>query len=103
MTLKHKFGAKPTVLNGIKYHSKLEARYSERLEFLKKSGDILFYLRQVPFDLPGKIKFRLDFMEFWQNGDVILTECKGYMTSDARIKLAQVIDLYNVKINIVKK
>jgi hypothetical protein len=36
-------------------------RYKE-LKLLKAAGDILYFLRQVPFHLPGGIVARVDFM-----------------------------------------
>lgn len=101
MQLRHKFSAKMTECDGIKFPSKKEATYYKQLKFLQKSGEVLFFLRQVPFDLPGGIKYRLDFMEFHRNGDVILTEVKGYHTEMGKLKIKQVEDLYNVLIRIV--
>lgn len=105
---KSKYGNCPTAYNGVRYASKLEADYAKRLELAKKSGDLLFYLEQVPFRLPGGIVYKLDFMEFWAPGgddqvDVVFTEVKGFLTPLARSKLAIVTDLYSIKINIVKK
>ena len=99
--LQHKFHAKPTTYNGLRFDSRKEANYYLLLKSLVTDGSLLFFLRQVPFDLPGNIKYRLDFMEFWTNGDIIFTEVKGYVTDSARIKLAFVRDLYKIDINIV--
>jgi len=75
--IKHKFKAKPTVYDGIKYGSKKEANYAFKLDLAKKSGELLFYLRQVPFDLPGGFKHRIDFLEFWADGTAKFVEVKG--------------------------
>jgi hypothetical protein len=101
--LKHKFKAKRTELNGIKFSSKLEAKYYSKLLELKNSGDILFFLMQVPFRLTGGIIYRLDFMEFWSDGNVILTEVKGFDTPQSIMKLKMVNDLFNVDIKVVRK
>ena len=98
--LKHKFHARPTKKNNIHFDSKKEAQYYEKLNILKKSGEILFFLRQVPFDLPGGVKYRLDFLEFWANGEIVFTEVKGFMTKQAKDKIKMVEDLYNIEINI---
>lgn len=105
---KHKFNAKRTEFNGRSYPSKLEANYASYLERMKASGKVLFYLEQVPFRLPGGVFYRLDFMEFHApkddcDGDIIFTETKGRMTSDALIKIKQVQDIYNIPIRIVSK
>lgn len=101
-SLKHKFGAKPTVYNETRYDSKLEARYAQRLDALKESGQLLFYLPQVGFPLPGNSKYRVDFQEFWPE-HVVFTDCKGYDTPLSKLKISQVEELYGIKINIVRK
>lgn len=101
--MKHKYKAIPTTIDGKRYDSKLEAKYAQKLEILKKSGEIIFFLRQVPFDLPGNVKYRVDFVEFWDNGEVIFTDCKGMDTPVSTLKIKQVEDLYPIKINIFRK
>lgn len=108
---KHKFGAKPQICDGKRFSSQLEARYYKVLKLAQnaKERPLLFFLRQVPFELPGNITYRLDFMEFWAPkegescGDIIFTETKGFMTPEAKIKIAQVEEIYGITINIVKK
>lgn len=106
--IRHKFGAKKTKVLGRKYGSKLEASYALRLEDLKNSGKILFYLEQVPFHLPGGTVYRLDFMEFWAPvegvpGDIVFTECKGFDTPMGKLKIKQVKDVYGIDINVFKR
>jgi hypothetical protein len=101
---KHKFGAKRTTASsGRSYASKLEAAYASRLELAKASGSLIFYLEQVPFRLPGGVIYRLDFMEFWENGDIILTEVKGMETPEWKLKHKLFLDTYPLTINVVKK
>jgi hypothetical protein len=100
---KSKYNAVRTEYNGINYASKAEARYALLLDEAIKSGDLNFYLRQVGFDLPGKKRYFVDFVEFWENGDVKFTDVKGCMTKVSKLKIDQVEDLYPVRINIVKK
>ena len=101
--LKHKFKAKPTEYNGKRYDSKLEARYAAKLDMAKQAGDLLMVLRQVPFELPGGVKYRCDFMEFWADGEVKIVDVKGYMTPQSASKIKMVEDLYPVTVNIVKQ
>lgn len=106
--LNHKFKAKPTDYKNVRYDSKLEAAYAQKLDVAVKAGALLFYLRQVPFALPGKTKYVVDFAEFWapvggEPGEVIFTDVKGVETENFKLKLRQVEELYPVKINIVKK
>ena len=48
---RHKFHAKPTVYDGIRFASKKEAARYEALKLLKKAGEVLFFLRQTRFHL----------------------------------------------------
>jgi hypothetical protein len=102
--MRHKFNAVRKEVDGKKFPSKLEAHYYEHLKRAKARGELLFFLRQVPFDLPGNIVYRLDFLEFWTNGEIIFSECKGYETPDWVIKHKLIIDTYPwIELNIVKK
>ena len=62
----------------------------------------MFFLRQVPFDLPGGVKYRADFMIFWADGSVTVEDVKGYDTPQSRLKRRQGEVLYPVKIELVK-
>jgi hypothetical protein len=98
---KHKFHAKPTNIDGIRFHSKKEAQYYGTLNLLKNSGEILFFLRQVPFHLPGNTKYLLDFLVFYANQDIEFVDVKGAKTSLSTTKIKQVEDLYGIFIKIV--
>ena len=91
---RHKFRAQPTEHGGVKYASKLEARYAQKLDMLKASGQLLGYLRQVRFDLPGGVRYVVDFLEFWADGRAVFTECKGHETESYRAKRRMVEALY---------
>ncbi len=101
--IKHKFGATAVEHDGCRFDSKIEGRYYEKLKLFKKSGDLLFFLRQVPLHLPGKTKLVIDFVEYWKDGNVIFTDVKGIETETFRLKRRQVEEIYPFKINIVKK
>ena len=100
--LKHKFNAKAVTKNSIRYDSKLEAKLASKLDIMKQQGEVLFYLRQVPFDLPGGIKYRCDFQVFYTNGEVEFLDAKGIETELFRVKKKQVEEKYPVKIIIWK-
>ncbi len=99
--LKHKYNAKPTTIDEIKFPSKKEAAYYQKLKFAQKSGELLFFLMQVPFKLPGNITYRADFMEFWKDGNAKVVDVKGFMTPVSQLKIKQIEDLYNIEIHIV--
>ena len=96
--LRHKFNAKPTEYQGVRYASKKEAHYAMELDLRVKAGEVLFYLRQVPFDLPGNTKYRADFMEFLSSGEVKVIDVKGHITQEYKTKKRMVEALYPVKI-----
>lgn len=97
---KHKYKAKPTTIDGERYDSKKESLYGGQLKMLQMAGELIFYLRQVPFAIGGGAKYRLDFMEFWANGDIKYVDIKGYDTPMSRLKRKQVEDLYPIKIEV---
>ena len=83
---KHKFHAKPTELDGIKFPSKKEAKYYSELLLRQKAGEVVFFLRQIPFFLPGNVKYVCDFMEFNSDGTVHFIDTKGFKTSMYKTK-----------------
>ena len=93
-----KYNNEKTVVDGFTFASKKEAdRYGELL-LARRSGDLLFFLRQVPFHLPGGVKYVVDFVEFWKDGIVVFTDVKGFKTPTYRMKKRMVEALYPVKI-----
>ena len=77
------------------YHSKREKRRAIELELLLKAGKIADLKYQIPyillpsFTFNGKkyreIKYIADFVYF-QDGKIIIEDCKGYKTETYRIK-----------------
>lgn len=92
--IRHKFNAKLTVLDGIKFPSKEEAAHYQKLKLLQQSGEVLFFLRQVPFHLPGEVKYVCDFAVFWANGEVTFEEVKGMKLPMYKAKKAIVEAVY---------
>lgn len=75
--IRHKFYAKTTELDGITFSSKKEAKRYTELKMLKAASEVLFYLRQVPFHLPGNVRYVCDFMVFWADGEITIEDVKG--------------------------
>lgn len=92
--MKHKFKAKITEHDGIKFASKREASYYHTLKLLQQAGEVLFFLRQVPIHLPGNVKYVCDFLVFWANGEVTFEEVKGFKTPLYILKKKMVENLY---------
>lgn len=98
MIIKHKFRAISTEEDGIKFSSKKEAKRYKDLKLLQKGGEILFFLRQVPFHLPGNIKYVSDFVIFWANNLVTIEDVKGFKTETYKAKKKMVEALYPIQI-----
>lgn len=100
---KHKFNAQPDNRDGQRFDSKLEASHYDRLCLLRGEGEILFFLRQVPFHLPGGVRFVVDFQVFWATGRVTFEDTKGFETETFKAKRRIVESLYPIEITIIKK
>lgn len=102
--IRHKYNAVQSEVDGFKFDSKLEARYYQELKLRKRAGDVVQFLRQVPFHLPGGVKYLVDFLEFHADGTVHWIDCKGMDTQESINKRKQVAALYApITIEIVKK
>lgn len=95
---RHKFGASTVERDGYKFASKKEARRYDELCLLRRAGDVLFFLRQVPFHMPGNIRYVCDFAVFWADGHVTFEDVKGYKTPQYVQKKKQVETFYPVQI-----
>ena len=100
---KHKFGAVACERDQIKFPSRLERRYYDQLKLRQEAGDVLFFLRQTPFHLPGGVKYVCDFQVFLSSGDIEFIDTKGRDTALSKAKRKMVEDLYPIKIKIVTK
>lgn len=77
---RHKYNAIKTEIDGIRFDSKKEARYYQDLQLRVRAGEVVFFLRQVPFHLPGGVTYRIDFQEFHADGTVHFVDAKGMKT-----------------------
>ena len=94
----HKFNAKPTNVDNIRFDSKKEASYYDKLVLAQQTGELLFFIRQVPFHLEGNVVVRVDYMEFWKDGTVRVVDVKGYRTPSYIRNKKQVEARYPVQI-----
>lgn len=103
MKLKHKYNAKPCEsADGIKFASMRERSWYLKLKILQVTGDVLFFIRQVPFDLPGKTTYRADFMVFYTDGSIKVLDVKGVETEVFKLKKRQMEEIYPFEIEVVK-
>lgn len=102
MRSRHKYKAKPSHEDGIRFDSKLERNYYNYLKKRQSQGFIIFFLRQVPIHLPGNTKYVCDFVEFHEDGTCHFVDCKGVETQTFKLKKRQVEELYPIEIEILK-
>ena len=108
----NKYGNKKTVVDGIKFDSKLEAEYYQLLKFKKAQGHIQDfklqprYTLQETFKRDGKtyrsITYVADFEIMQNDGSVVVVDCKGMMTDVFKIKAKLFTKLYG-KLYLVKR
>ena len=66
--------------NGYKFGSIREADYYDELCVLRAAGEVRVIMRQVPFDLPGGIKYYADFCTVDKEGKFHVIDAKGVKT-----------------------
>lgn len=93
----NKYGAKKTVLDGIKFDSIAESRYYSELKLRKRAGDIEDFELQPEFEIQEKfrdsdgnsiraIKYRGDFLVHHNNGLEEIIDVKGIQTPEFKLK-----------------
>lgn len=93
---KSKFNNIYTAVDGIKFHSKLEASFYKTIKKAIALNSAVNLLRlQVPFIISrdGKKKYIADFVIFTKN-NVYVIECKGYQTDVSKLKMKLFVLLY---------
>lgn len=93
---RNKFGNRKTVVDGIKFDSRAEAKYYEQLKWLKKAKQIKdfklqpIFLLQEAFKKNGntirKIEYKADFEIHNLDGSVEIIDVKGVETEAFKIK-----------------
>lgn len=110
----HKYGAKPTTVDGIRFASKAEARRYGELKLLEKAGEIARLELQPKFDLhiaakvrgcpqgvrhPSKVcTYIADFSYIDRNGKAVYEDTKGFRTPVYRLKKKMVEKEYGITI-----
>ncbi len=94
LAIRHKFHAVACDVDGIRFDSKREAAYYRQLKLRVLAGEVVTFLRQVPFHLPGGVRYVCDFMVFTADGDVLFVDTKGVQTESFKAKKRMVEELY---------
>lgn len=98
----NKYRSVKTVVDGIVFDSKAESARYELNKLRVRSGELQYFLRQVPFHLPGGVTYRVDFMEVGQDGKIEYIDVKGFLTPNSKTKISVTEGTYPVKIRLVK-
>jgi len=77
--MRHKYGAVRVEREGFKFQSKKEGRRYDELKLLQKAGEVVWFMMQPPFYMPG-CKYVADFLVFWTDGTVTVEDVKGMKT-----------------------
>ena len=73
---------KPSAMN------RTEARYAERLEILRRAGELQWWkYGAITLKLGDDCRYSPDFMVVLPNGEIEMHETKGFFRDDAKVKL----------------
>lgn len=100
-TKRRKYGNVPTEYDGAMYDSGKEARRAQELDLLVKAGEIAGWSRQVPFTLPGGIRYIADFVVYEHGGKFRVEDVKSEITRKARVyvnKKKQMLECLRIEI-----
>lgn len=101
-----KYKAKPTTVDGYRFHSIKEANYYKKLKDQQSKGEIARFHPQCTFLLPGGIKHHCDFMviyhDQYNHTDYIeYHEVKGRDTPIGKLKRKQCEQIYGIEIKVI--
>lgn len=94
-----KYRNQPTVEDGQRFDSKLEARCYRELKLRQKLGNVLWFIRQPSFYLHG-VRYRADFLAVMASGGVKVIDAKGALTQASANKIKQVKAIYGVDVEL---
>ena len=97
---RNKYGNHPTTVDGMRFDSKSEARYYERLQLERKLGVVQWFITQVPFRLEGGVRFVVDFLVAYSDGRIELQDVKSKatITQVYRNKKKQLRERYGLEV-----
>jgi hypothetical protein len=102
MTRRPKYGAVSTVVDGIRFASKREAKRFAELKLLEKAGEIVNLKRQVRYKLQMETVYVADFTYSWKHGGgEVVEDSKGYATREFKRKAKLMKQQHNVDVRCV--
>lgn len=96
----NKYHNHPTTVDGVRFDSKKEARYYEQLKIRVATGEVSYFLMQVPLRLPGGSKYVVDFQVFFTEPGrrEEYVDVKGTLTQVFRLKKREIEHQYPIRI-----
>ena len=82
---RRKYGNRRVEVDGKKFDSRHEAEVYAGLMLRRRAGELWLVLRQVPFDLPGGIRYIADFVTIDAAGHVAVIDAKSEATKQNRV------------------
>lgn len=80
-----------------------EKRYSDRLELLKRAGEILWYeFEPANLRLADKCFYKVDFLVLTKDSALEVHEVKGFLTDDALVKIKAAAEKFPFKFIMVQ-
>lgn len=81
-----KYGNRRVEIDGMRFDSQHEADYYVNNLLIRwRCGELRLLARQVPFDLPGGIRYLADFVTVDQSGNVSVIDAKSAVTRGERV------------------
>ena len=95
-----KYRSTATIVDGMRFASKLEARRYSSLKLQQTAGAIRWFTRQIPFWLPGGVVYRADFLIVYSDGSIVVEDTKGFDTpaSKTRRRIAEAVYGFKVRV-----
>lgn len=103
-----KHGNVHTIVDNMKFDSKLEARFYKQLVMEWRAGNVMWFERQRPFELEGGVKYVCDFIAVRGNKQKAevhtfhVYDCKGDPTQESLNKIKQVKARYGLRVELIK-
>ena len=88
----------PTIVDGIRFHSKKEARRYCELKLLERAGKISCLRRQVRFALVQRVTYVADFEYVDECGARVVEDVKGYRTREYVAKRRLMSEQHGIEI-----
>lgn len=106
---RHKYGAKPIVVDGVRYASTGEAQWHQQLRWRERAGEIRALRRQVEFVYVGQSGRRLFAYvadAVWEEPDAsgawreVVGDFKGFDTAEGRLKRKLIEDQHGFPVRL---